>query len=122
MGTLARPVVLSFLSRRNAESQPQDGQGCPSSERRRPQPDHRPTRLPVLEGDASDTFTARVFEAECDAYPEASRMFAEGRLVIEKGQLRIGCALMSLRRNLVTVSKLTEHLGTTTSSQCSPGG
>ena len=36
--------------------------------------------VPVLEGDTPDTLAARVFEAECDAYPEAIRLFAEGRL------------------------------------------
>jgi phosphoribosylglycinamide formyltransferase 1 len=44
----------------------------------------------VLEGDTPDTLAARVFEAECDAYPEAIRLFAEGRLEIEDGRLRIG--------------------------------
>jgi len=46
--------------------------------------DHGPTvlerRVPVLAGDTPDTLAARVFEAECEAYPEAVRMFAEGRL------------------------------------------
>jgi len=38
---------------------------------------------PVLEGDTPDTLAARVFEQECIAYPEAIRLFAEGRLRIE---------------------------------------
>jgi len=46
--------------------------------------DHGPTvierRVPVLPGDTADTLATRVFEAECEAYPEAVRMFAEGRL------------------------------------------
>lgn len=46
--------------------------------------DHGPIvlqkRVPVLPGDTADTLAARVFEAECEAYPEAVRMFAEGRL------------------------------------------
>lgn len=45
--------------------------------------------VPVLEGDTPDTLAARVFEAECDAYPEAIRLFAEGRLSVECGLLRI---------------------------------
>lgn len=45
--------------------------------------------VPVLEGDTPDTLAARIFEAECDAYPEAIRLFATGRLVIEAGRLRI---------------------------------
>ncbi len=45
--------------------------------------------VPVLEGDTPDTLAARVFEAECDAYPEAIDLFATGRLVIEAGRLRI---------------------------------
>jgi formyltetrahydrofolate-dependent phosphoribosylglycinamide formyltransferase len=46
--------------------------------------DHGPTvlerRVPVLPGDTADTLAARVFEAECEAYPEAVRMFAQGKL------------------------------------------
>ena len=42
--------------------------------------------VPVLEG---DTPAARVFEAECDAYPEAIRLFEEGRLEIVNGRLWI---------------------------------
>ena len=46
--------------------------------------DHGPAvlerRVPVLHGDTPETLAARVFEAECEAYPEAVRMFAEGRL------------------------------------------
>ncbi len=44
--------------------------------------------VPVLEGDTPDTLAARVFEAECQAYPEAIRLFAEGRLGIRDGKLR----------------------------------
>ena len=39
--------------------------------------------VPVLEGDTPDDLAARVFEQECKAYPEAIRLFAEGRLRIE---------------------------------------
>ena len=39
--------------------------------------------VPVLEGDTPDELAARVFEQECQAYPEAIRLFAEGRLRIE---------------------------------------
>jgi formyltetrahydrofolate-dependent phosphoribosylglycinamide formyltransferase len=45
--------------------------------------------VPVLETDTPDTLAARVFEAECDAYPEAIRLFATGRLAINDGRLRI---------------------------------
>ena len=45
--------------------------------------------VPFLEGDTPDTLAARVFEAECDAYPEAIRLFAERRLLIKGGRLRI---------------------------------
>jgi phosphoribosylglycinamide formyltransferase-1 len=38
--------------------------------------------VPVLEGDTPDSLAARVFEAECEAYPEAIRLFADGRLTI----------------------------------------
>ena len=39
--------------------------------------------VPVLAGDTPDTLAARVFEQECFAYPEAIRLFAQGRLSIE---------------------------------------
>lgn len=34
-------------------------------------------RVPVLAGDTPDTLADRVFAAECEAYPEAIRLFAE---------------------------------------------
>jgi folate-dependent phosphoribosylglycinamide formyltransferase PurN len=37
----------------------------------------------VREGDTPDTLADRVFEVECIAYPEAIRLFAEGRLRVE---------------------------------------
>lgn len=48
--------------------------------------DHGPVvlqkRVPVLPGDTPETLAARVFAAECEAYPEAVRMFAAGRLPV----------------------------------------
>jgi phosphoribosylglycinamide formyltransferase 1 len=55
--------------------------------------DHGPIILqgvvPVLDDDTVDTLAARVFEQECEAYPEAIRLFAEGRLRIEGRRVRI---------------------------------
>ena len=55
--------------------------------------DHGPVILqravPVLDDDTPDTLAARVFEAECEAYPEALRLLAEGRVVLEGRQVRI---------------------------------
>ena len=45
--------------------------------------------VPVLPGDTVDTLAARVFAEECIAYPEAIRLFAEGRLHIEKGRVSV---------------------------------
>lgn len=39
--------------------------------------------VPVLDGDDPDTLAARVFAAECEAYPEAIRLMAEGRIRID---------------------------------------
>jgi phosphoribosylglycinamide formyltransferase-1 len=39
--------------------------------------------VPVLDGDDADALQQRVFAAECEAYPEAIRLFAEGRLRIQ---------------------------------------
>jgi phosphoribosylglycinamide formyltransferase-1 len=55
--------------------------------------DHGPIILqravPVLDDDTVDTLAARVFEQECAAYPEAIRLFAEGRLRIEGRRVRV---------------------------------
>ena len=55
--------------------------------------DHGPIVLqrvvPVQDDDTPDTLAARVFEQECEAYPEAIRLFAEGRLRIEGRRVRI---------------------------------
>jgi phosphoribosylglycinamide formyltransferase-1 len=49
--------------------------------------DHGPILLqravPVLDDDTAETLAARVFEAECEAYPEALAMIASGRLRAE---------------------------------------
>lgn len=47
-------------------------------------------RVPVEAGDTVDTLAARVFEQECEAYPEAIRLFGEGRLRTEDGKVSIG--------------------------------
>lgn len=38
--------------------------------------------VPVLDDDTPDALAARVFGQECEAYPEAIRLFAEGRLCL----------------------------------------
>ena len=55
--------------------------------------DHGPIILqktvPVLDGDTPDTLARRVFEAECEAYPEAISLIASGRVTLESGYVRI---------------------------------
>ncbi len=55
--------------------------------------DHGPIILqrtvPVLDDDTVDRLAARVFEQECQAYPEAIQLFAERRLRIEGRRVRI---------------------------------
>ena len=55
--------------------------------------DHGPIILqrtvPVLDDDTPDTLAARVGEAEREAYPEAIRLFGEGRLRIEGRRVRV---------------------------------
>jgi formyltetrahydrofolate-dependent phosphoribosylglycinamide formyltransferase len=55
--------------------------------------DHGPIILqrvvPVLDDDTPQSLAARVFAAECEAYPEALRLFAAGRLRIEGRRVRI---------------------------------
>ena len=56
--------------------------------------DHGPVILqravPVLDDDTPETLAARIFEAECEAYPEAIQRLAEGRVRIEGRRVRIG--------------------------------
>ena len=55
--------------------------------------DHGPIILqrtvPVLDDDTPETLAARVFQQECEAYPEAIRLFAEGRLQVAGRRVRI---------------------------------
>jgi phosphoribosylglycinamide formyltransferase-1 len=44
---------------------------------------------PVQDDDAPDTLAERVFEQECLAYPEAIRLFAEGRLRVEGNTVKV---------------------------------
>jgi len=45
--------------------------------------------VPVLDDDTAETLAHRVFVEECEAYPEAIRLFAESRLRIEGKRVRI---------------------------------
>lgn len=45
--------------------------------------------VPVLDNDTPDTLAERIFKEECEAYPEAIRLFAGGRLKIEGRKVRI---------------------------------
>ena len=55
--------------------------------------DHGPIILqravPVLDTDTAEILAARVFQQECEAYPEAIRLFAEGKLRIEGRRVKI---------------------------------
>jgi formyltetrahydrofolate-dependent phosphoribosylglycinamide formyltransferase len=55
--------------------------------------DHGPVILqkavPVLDDDTPESLAARVFEAECEAYPEAIGLIAAGRVVIEGRRVRV---------------------------------
>jgi phosphoribosylglycinamide formyltransferase-1 len=55
--------------------------------------DHGPVILQkaveVLDGDTPDELAARVFQAECQAYPEALQLIAEGRVTVEGRRVRI---------------------------------
>jgi len=43
----------------------------------------------VEEGDDAHSLAARVFEKELEAYPEAVNLFADGRLKLEGGVVRV---------------------------------
>ncbi|MFV0443951.1 MAG: phosphoribosylglycinamide formyltransferase [Planctomycetaceae bacterium] len=57
--------------------------------------DHGPIILqkcvPVLDGDTPDSLAARVFAAECLAYPEAIALYAAGRLHTEGRRVSVEC-------------------------------
>jgi formyltetrahydrofolate-dependent phosphoribosylglycinamide formyltransferase len=42
---------------------------------------------PVLDGDDADSLAERVFEQECIAYPEAIRLYGQGRLEVRSGRV-----------------------------------
>ena len=44
---------------------------------------------PVRDDDTADTLAARVFEQECLAYPEAVRLYADGRLTVKDGKVHV---------------------------------
>jgi phosphoribosylglycinamide formyltransferase-1 len=45
--------------------------------------------VPVKDDDDPDTLAARVFEAECEAYPEAIRLLAEKRVTVVGRRVRV---------------------------------
>ena len=55
--------------------------------------DHGPIILqrvvPVEEEDTPETLAARVFAAECEALPEAIRLFAAGRVAVDGRRVRV---------------------------------
>jgi len=55
--------------------------------------DHGPVILqkavPVMEDDTPETLAARVFAAECEAYPEVLNLIAAGRVSVEGRRVRI---------------------------------
>ena len=55
--------------------------------------DHGPVivqrAVPVRDDDTPETLAARVFEAECEAYPEALGLIAAGRVTVEGRRVRI---------------------------------
>lgn len=55
--------------------------------------DHGPIILqhcvPVLDDDTPDTLAARVFEAECGAYPRAIQLIANGRVAVEGRRTKV---------------------------------
>jgi formyltetrahydrofolate-dependent phosphoribosylglycinamide formyltransferase len=53
---------------------------------------------PVMSDDTPDTLAARVFEQECLAYPEAIRLFAENRLAIKDGVVKVRQSAVSPKK------------------------
>ncbi|MFM7151666.1 MAG: phosphoribosylglycinamide formyltransferase [Gemmataceae bacterium] len=63
--------------------------------------DHGPIILqkvvPVLDEDTPESLQQRVFAAECEAYPEAIRLFGEGRLQIVGRRVRVHTSRQVMR-------------------------
>jgi phosphoribosylglycinamide formyltransferase-1 len=59
--------------------------------------DHGPViiqaAIPVLDGDSEDDLAARILLLEHKIYPQAVRWFAEGRLRLEHGRVRLAAEL-----------------------------
>jgi len=55
--------------------------------------DHGPIilqrQVPVLDDDTVETLAARVYAAECEAYPDALRLIGLGRVTVEDGKVQI---------------------------------
>jgi folate-dependent phosphoribosylglycinamide formyltransferase PurN len=49
--------------------------------------------VPVLDDDTPDALADRVFAAECQAYPKALQLIAEGRVRVEGRRVRIASPL-----------------------------
>jgi phosphoribosylglycinamide formyltransferase 1 len=45
--------------------------------------------VPVRDDDTPETLAARIFAAECEVYPEAIRLYAEGRLSLDGRRVRV---------------------------------
>jgi phosphoribosylglycinamide formyltransferase 1 len=45
--------------------------------------------VPVLDDDTAESLAARVFEQECEAYPQAIQWFADGRLSVHGRRVRV---------------------------------
>jgi phosphoribosylglycinamide formyltransferase-1 len=58
-------------------------------QRLRHRPDYPAAHLPVLDDDTAAALAHRVFEEEKIAYPEAIRLFQQGRLRVEGRRVRI---------------------------------
>jgi phosphoribosylglycinamide formyltransferase-1 len=50
------------------------------------------TAVPVMEDDTPESLAARVFEAECEAYPEVLRLVAAGRVTVKGRRVHIAPA------------------------------
>jgi formyltetrahydrofolate-dependent phosphoribosylglycinamide formyltransferase len=53
---------------------------------------------PVNDDDTPEMLAARVFREECIAYPEAIRLFAEGRLSVQNGKVTVSSGTQTPRR------------------------
>jgi len=63
----------------------------------------------VKDNDTPETLAARVFEQECIAYPQAIKLFAEGKLLVQNGKVKIKRKKKGHQNIRISGGRISEH-------------